>query len=281
MNRDTPKTPRGEIEARLTALLLGELPADEAFALGRTIERDAELAQLYSRLEQTIGLVRQAAARPADQDAAQTASLKLSDSRREKLFAHFKTVTPKQFAEPRKPAFSRLVPVAAAAVFVALAGAMFLPALSRTKSRSQSVSILSNLRQIELAKQEWALDNSKPGNAEPTMNDLKPYLGREPASVAGEKYVVGRVGEQSAADLRDASPKLSFRTSSLAPGSARESDQRIRLLADGRRVTSGQIADSSFAAGTHYITAKYLGDATFKISGYYAVKITVVTPPTP
>src|SRR5438093_7550129 len=128
MNSDFP-TPREELEAKVTALLLGELPADEAFALGRTIERDAELAQLYSRLEQTIGLVRQAAARPADQDAAQTASLKLSDSRREKLFAHFKTVTPKEFAEPRKPAFSRLVPVAAAAVFVALAGAILLPAL--------------------------------------------------------------------------------------------------------------------------------------------------------
>src|SRR5437763_15433719 len=71
------------------------------------------------------------------------------------------------------------------------------------------------------------------------MKDLAPYLKHEFPPIAGETYVVGRVGEQAAADLRDASPKLSFRTWSLAPGSARESDQRIRLLADGRRVSAG------------------------------------------
>ena len=60
MNPEIPRTPREEMEARLTALILGELPAEQAFALGRTIEQDAELAKLYSRLKDTIGLVREA-----------------------------------------------------------------------------------------------------------------------------------------------------------------------------------------------------------------------------
>src|SRR5262249_8221435 len=122
--------------------------------------------------------------------------------------------------------------------FVALAGAMLLPALSKSKSTAQSVSILNNLRQIDGAKQQWALENSKPGNAEPTMNDLKPYLGRELASIAGEKYVVGKVGEPSAADLQGVEPRHTSRTWSLVQRSARESDQRVRLLADGRRVSA-------------------------------------------
>ena len=37
MNPDLP-IPRQELEAKLTSLLLGELPADEAFALGEELE---------------------------------------------------------------------------------------------------------------------------------------------------------------------------------------------------------------------------------------------------
>src|SRR5437867_11326725 len=100
MNPEIPRTPREELEARLTALLLGELPADEAFALGRAIEQDAELAKLYKRLEQTIGLVREITASEAP--SAQSANLKLGAQRREKLLAHFKTVNPREFAEQQE-----------------------------------------------------------------------------------------------------------------------------------------------------------------------------------
>ena len=69
MNPEIPKTPREELEAKLTALLLGELPADEAFALGRSIEQDAELAKLNARLKETVGLVREATVAAAAQSA--------------------------------------------------------------------------------------------------------------------------------------------------------------------------------------------------------------------
>ena len=102
MNSDFPKSPREELEARLTALLLGELSEEEAAALRRAIEADVQLGRLYDRLKQTIDLVRATAARPAEQTAGQPAPLKLADQRRQKLFAHFKTVAPKEFAEPRR-----------------------------------------------------------------------------------------------------------------------------------------------------------------------------------
>jgi len=57
MNPDLPRTPREELEAKLTALLLGELPADEAFALVAPSNKTAELAKLYARLKATVGLV--------------------------------------------------------------------------------------------------------------------------------------------------------------------------------------------------------------------------------
>src|SRR2546423_1935466 len=62
MTPDVPNNPRAELEARLTALLLGELPADEAAALRERIAHDAELAKLYAQLEHTIELFRATAA---------------------------------------------------------------------------------------------------------------------------------------------------------------------------------------------------------------------------
>ena len=57
MNPNQPS--REQIEARITALLLGELPADESELLRWTISQDAELQKLHGRLLLTVGLVRE------------------------------------------------------------------------------------------------------------------------------------------------------------------------------------------------------------------------------
>ena len=75
MSPDMPTPPRKELEVRLTALLLGELPADEAAALRQAMEQDVELANLYQRLKQTIDSVREIAASPEEQTAAVTVPL--------------------------------------------------------------------------------------------------------------------------------------------------------------------------------------------------------------
>ena len=93
MNPDKPS--REEIEAKLTALLLGELPEEEARLLRWAIEHDAGLAKLYEQLKRTIGIVREVSVKPAESDSVESAALKLSDERREKLLAHFKTPRPK------------------------------------------------------------------------------------------------------------------------------------------------------------------------------------------
>src|SRR5882724_1515227 len=98
-----PPNPRANLEAQVTAYLLGELSAHEAAALRSRLDEDAQLAQLIDRLRPTVSLVREAALRPSPEDAAQPAApLQLSADRREKLLAQFKTITPKEFAPAPK-----------------------------------------------------------------------------------------------------------------------------------------------------------------------------------
>src|ERR1035437_2190115 len=133
MNPEMPQKPQDAFEASLTALLLGELPHEEAAALHQKLAQDAELAKLYERLKQTINLVRETISSPAAQTAGQPTPLKLSDQRRQKLLQQFKTVAPKEFAPPRRRAMPWLVPVGIAAALVALLAATLLPALSKAK----------------------------------------------------------------------------------------------------------------------------------------------------
>ena len=144
MNSEMPQKPHDELESSLTALLLGELPHEQAAVLHQRLAQDADLAKLYERLKHTINLVRETVASPAEQTASQPAPLKLSDQRRQKLLQHFKTVTPKEFtlpprrSRPRQYGVPWLVPVGIAAAFVVILGGLFLPAWTSTKSRSQS-----------------------------------------------------------------------------------------------------------------------------------------------
>jgi hypothetical protein len=77
------------------------------------------------------------------------------------------------------------------AVFAVLAvlGGMLLPALSRAKSKSMSNAAINNLRQIDGAMQQFALEN---GGQMPTgLNDLKPYLGRDGSALPEGLNFVG------------------------------------------------------------------------------------------
>ena len=248
MNSDFPKSPREELEARLTALLLGELSEEEAAALRRAIEADVELGRLYDRLKQTIDLVRATAARPAEQTAGQPAPLKLADQRRQKLSAHFKTVAPKEFAEPRRRKASWMVPLGAAAAAFMLLAAIAIPNFSRARTTSQSNTVINNLRMLDSAKQQWALEHRKSGADVPTLNDITPYLGRGseglPPSVLGETYNLGKVAEPVTADLDGAQARKSFAFMAKQPSRGRRG-QRARLSVDGELTFAEQNADRS------------------------------------
>jgi LysM repeat protein len=196
MNPDQPS--REHIEARLTALLLGELPADEAELLRYTIAHDPALKKLHDELAATIVLVREAVNAPADAPAEKAEPLKLSGDRREKLLAHFQTA-PK--GEPlfwlkriNVPSTSTMVIGACLLLLFGGLVAISIPNFVKSRASSQASSVMNNLRQIDAAKNQWALENNKSPAAVPTPADLSPYLvngGVKP--VAGESYVIGKV----------------------------------------------------------------------------------------
>src|SRR6266542_1472193 len=213
MNEDAPKPPREQLETRLTALLLGELPAEDAAALREIMANDAPLAGLYERLQRAIDLVRETAARPMEQTAAQPAPLKLSDERRQKLLAHFKTVAPERFKAPRGREPSWIAPLGAAAALMVLA-AISIPNFTRARSTGQANAVINNLRRLDSAKQQWALEKKKSATDVPTLSDLEPYMGRRgegsPPSVMGETYKLGSVSEEVTADLDAAQARKLF-----------------------------------------------------------------------
>ena len=61
----------------------------------------------------------------------------------------------------------------------------------------QRNACINNLRQIDAAKQQWALENKKAADAVPTAQDLLPYFkdGIFPVCPSGGIYAIGTVGE--------------------------------------------------------------------------------------
>ena len=155
MNPELPRNPKEELEARLTALLLGELSATEAADVRQAIEQDSDLAKLFARLHHTIPLVREAAASPDKPTTLLTPPLKLSDDRRQKLLAQFKTAAPKEFAPERRRDRFTLVELAAVLVILGSLAAISLPMLSPSKS------LVETETQVDILRARLASDTAR------------------------------------------------------------------------------------------------------------------------
>ena len=84
-----------------------------------------------------------------------------------------------------------MMPVAVVGAMTAIA----IPNFVKAREISQRNACINNLRQIDGAKQQWALEKGKPATAVPTWDDLKPYLGRIPHCPAGGTYTINAVDE--------------------------------------------------------------------------------------
>src|ERR1041385_9030225 len=189
MSSDPPRNASDDMEARLIALLLGELPGEDAVALRRALEHDAGLSANYDLLKRTIELVRQTAASPAELSATRPAPLKLDDQRRHRLFVHFKTVAPKEFTAPRRRGMPWVIPISIAAVLVVLLGVGVLAPVSlRARKFTQLYATQNRLELTEDAKDQW--ENRKDAGNTPRPEGLAPYFKGAglPKSAAGEAF---------------------------------------------------------------------------------------------
>lgn len=151
MNPVPPQPPPPDPEARLTALLLGELTPEETAAVYAELAARPDQIQLLARLARTLPLVRAAVrgaeARPSSDQATAapaTTPLRLSPERRQVLLAAFKTGAPPALAPAQRAASSRraqwLALAAVVTLLLALVGGLMLPAFSRAKAKAQIVS---------------------------------------------------------------------------------------------------------------------------------------------
>ena len=135
MNPDQPS--REQIEMRITALLLGELPAEEAALLRYTIAQDPALQKLQAELQATLVLVREAARHP-EEPAGKTAPLQLSAGRRQQLLAHFKTprptITPNVLSWLKRIRVPSYITALALITIAAFLATHLLPTLSGSKN---------------------------------------------------------------------------------------------------------------------------------------------------
>jgi hypothetical protein len=94
----------------------------------------------------------------------------------------------------------KLIVVAVVAVYLFLLCAVVLPNFIRARSTSAQNACINNLRQIDGAKQQWALENNITNDAKPSWANVQPYMGRgsqgeSPKCPQGGTYILGRLSE--------------------------------------------------------------------------------------
>jgi prepilin-type N-terminal cleavage/methylation domain-containing protein len=92
-----------------------------------------------------------------------------------------------------------LVEIMIVVAIIGLLAAIAIPNFVRARATSQKNACINNLRQIDGAKQQWALENKQLSTASPGSTSLKPYLGRGtagqwPSCPASGSYTIGNVG---------------------------------------------------------------------------------------
>jgi prepilin-type N-terminal cleavage/methylation domain-containing protein len=76
-----------------------------------------------------------------------------------------------------------LVEIMIVVAIIGLLAAIAIPNFVRSRATSQTKMCIDNLRMIDGAKQQWALEQGQVGTSLPQGTDIQPYLGRGSGSL--------------------------------------------------------------------------------------------------
>jgi len=100
-----------------------------------------------------------------------------------------------------------LIIIAAIGILVFLA----IPNFIKARHISSANACINNLREIDAAKKQWALENNKTNGTVVTETDIKPYIkldkdGNLPKCPQDGIYSIGKVGEPPTCSLGKTNP---------------------------------------------------------------------------
>jgi prepilin-type N-terminal cleavage/methylation domain-containing protein len=98
-----------------------------------------------------------------------------------------------------------LIEIMIVVAIIGLLAAIAIPNFVHARTTSQQNACINNLRQIDGAKQEWALENKASATSTPTDANIQPYMGRgsngslptcplDPANSFDTSYTAGVLG---------------------------------------------------------------------------------------
>jgi len=101
----------------------------------------------------------------------------------------------------RKGGFT-LIEIMIVVLIISVLLAIAIPNFMRARETSRAKSCCSNLRQIETAKEQYAMDGKLSDGAATAMANLTPdYIKQEPECPSGGAYTTGAVGTNASCSL--------------------------------------------------------------------------------
>ena len=89
-----------------------------------------------------------------------------------------------------------LIEIMIVVLIIGILLAIAVPNFVKARDSSRAKSCVANLKQIEAAKEQWAMDNKKNGTDTPGSSDLygaNAYVKSAPACPSGGTYTIGTV----------------------------------------------------------------------------------------